>query len=189
MAITKTSDSGTQLYANTRTINFADNIEVVDDGNKEITVKAAAPQIHIGKFRITSTGTQTITGIPFAPDMVEFHAEAPVEGYDTEESGGANSNTTDNFTGSMTGFARNDNGTTVQQVISSGGSGNSINAIRQYSSSSRCIGITYGDQNGNEVGQVDANLSSWNNDGFDINVQSFNLDESGIVVIYKAYKR
>lgn len=203
-------EDGSLLVSDVDAINFGSNVTASDDGDGTVTVDSSdsdttdhanltnvqsgqhhtKTEVYIGKFRITSSGTQTISGLPFAPDMVEFQSQAPVESYDNEEAGGGNTNTTDNFGGSMTGFARNDSGTTVQQAIASGVSGNSVNAIRSGASSSHCIAHYYGGQNGNEIGQIEASLSSFNSDGFDINTTTFSgIDESGVVVIFKAFKR
>lgn len=185
-------DSGTSVNSFT-SLDFGSDLGVTDNDDGSATVdftgESSSTEVYIGKFRITSTGDQSITDVPFEPDMIEFHVEAPVDGYDTEDAGGGNSETTDNVAGTGYGFARNDSGTTVQQVISSTSSGDSINAIRHYSSSDNCIGVSYGDADGDEVGQVDASLSSWDSDGFTINVGTFNLDDDGLVVIYKAYNR
>jgi len=183
-------DSGTSVNDFT-SINFASGLNVSDAGSGQANISTSSQStgVYIGKFIISSTGNKDITGVPFEPDMVEFHVEAPVDGYNTEDPGTGNGNTTDNVAGTGYGFARNDGGSTVQQVISSTASGNSINAIRHYSSDSNCIGVSYGDNNGSEVGQVDASLSSWNSDGFTLNVGTVNLDDSGVVVIYKAYNR
>ncbi|CAN0604032.1 unnamed protein product, partial [Ectocarpus sp. 12 AP-2014] len=90
-----------------------------------------------------------------------------------------------NSFGSMNGFARNDGNTIVEQVIYVGGSGNSINDISRYASNSHCIGLRYGNQNGNNLGVTSATVTRFNTDGFTINTDSF---ADGIVVIYQAFR-
>ena len=142
-------------------------------------------EVFIGKFTISNSASIEVSSVPFQPDMIEFHAQAPVNGYNTDQSGTGNGNTADNFAGSMTGFARDDSGSITQQVISSGGSGNSINAISYYASSSEVVGVRYGDQNGGDIGSNRFSLSSFDSDGFTL---SRNEYERNMVVVFKAYK-
>ncbi|GAL63792.1 hypothetical protein [Algibacter lectus] len=84
----------------------------------------------------------------------------------------------------MQGYATN-YGVIDQQVIFNGGNGNSINDISRYASSSRAIGIRYGNQNGDNLGLTAAEVTSFNADGFTINVTDKTED---IIVIYEAYR-
>lgn len=70
-------------------------------------------------------------------------------------------------------------------MIYVGGSGNSINDISRFSSSSHCIGIRYSNQNGNSLGITSASIVSFDNDGFTINVDRH---ADNLVVIFEAYK-
>lgn len=85
---------------------------------------------------------------------------------------------------SANGFARDDSGSIVQQTIAIGGHGNSINDISRYASSAHCIGLRYGNQNGDSLGTTSAILTNFNPDGFTVNVDSF---ADGLVVLYTAY--
>ncbi|MGB1210326.1 MAG: hypothetical protein ACPG41_02820, partial [Lacinutrix venerupis] len=142
---------------------------------------------YVGQFIITATGNQTITGIPFEPSSITFVAHANVETLDIDADNGVGNNNTGiaNSFGTMNGFARNDSGTITQQVIYVGGSGNSINDISRFASSSRCIGLRYGNQNGDAVGRTLASLTSFNANGFTINVTN---KSDNVVVIFTAYK-
>ncbi|WP_158845493.1 hypothetical protein [Algibacter sp. L1A34] len=142
---------------------------------------------YVGKFIITNTGTQTITGLPFEPSSIKFSAYANVETEDLSADNGTvnNDNSFQNSFGSMQGYASNYGGTIDQQVIFNGGHGNSINDISRYASSSRAIGIRYGSQNGDLLGLTAAEVTSFNTDGFTINIS--NRTEN-IVVLYEAYR-
>ena len=142
---------------------------------------------YVGQFIITATGAQTISGLPFEPSSITFVAHANVETLNLDSDNGVGDNNTGlaNSFGTMNGFARNDSGTTTQQVIYVGGSGNSINDISRYASSSNCIGIRYGNQNGNALGRTLASLSSFDTTGFTINVSA---KADNVVVLYTAYK-
>ncbi|WP_445734480.1 hypothetical protein [Mariniflexile sp.] len=146
-----------------------------------------ASTTYMGKFIITATGTQTITGLPFQPRQIKFVAYANVETYNLNSDNGIanNNNTFENVFGSMNGFASNYGGTIDQQVIFNGGSGASINDISRYASSSQCIGIRYCNNNGDSLGLTTASLTSFNATGFTINVTN---RTDNIVVIYEAYR-
>ena len=142
---------------------------------------------YMGKFIISALGNQTITGIPFEPSQIKFVAYANVETYniDADNGVGNNNNTFQNVFGTMNGYATNYSGVISQQVIFNGGSGNSINDISRYASSSNAIAIRYANVNGNSLGLTAASVTSFNSDGFTINVS--NLTEN-IVVIFEAYR-
>jgi len=143
---------------------------------------------HVGKFQINSTGNMTITGLPFKPSKITFTAYANIETYNIDNDNDANANNNSgiaNSFGSMTGFAASSGTSILQQVISVGGHGNSINDISRYASSSHAIGIRYGNQNGNSLGKTTAKITNFNTDGFSINVDQF---ADGLVVIFEAHK-
>lgn len=171
---------------------FLDTINEIiylEDGDsvdlKKTTV--AGPRVYVGKFLITGLGSQTITGLPFRPSQVTFVGYANIESYNLNSDNGVgnNNNTIANSFGYMKGFARNDNPIISQQVICGGGNGNSINDISRYASSSHCIGIRYANQNGDNLGRTSAILTSFNSNGFTINVDSF---ADGLVILYEAYR-
>lgn len=144
------------------------------------------PNVYLGVFIISATGSQTISGLPFQPAQIKFVAHANVESLDLNSDNGTNNNDSGipNSFGTTNGFARNDSGSIVQQCISIGAHGNSINDISRFASSSHCIGIRYGNQNGTLLGLTTASLTSFNVDGFTINVD--NLTDN-VVVLYHAY--
>ncbi|WP_372936881.1 hypothetical protein [Seonamhaeicola sp.] len=143
--------------------------------------------VYFGKFIISGTGTQTITGLPFQPTSIKFSAHANVEGYNLNSDNGSGNNNSgyNNVFGTSIGYATNYGGSINQQVIFIGASGNSINDISKYSSSSRAIGIRYSNQNGDDIGLTAASVTSFNTDGFTINVTNY---RDHIVVIYEAYR-
>jgi len=145
------------------------------------------PNHFLGKFIISGTGNITITGIPFKPSMVKFSAYANVESANINSDNGVgnNNNQIPNAFGNMTGYAI-ENGVSIdQQVIYNGGSGNSINDISRYASDSHSIGLRYSNQNGNNLGETTASVTSFTNDGFVINVDSHADD---ILVIFEVHK-
>lgn len=143
--------------------------------------------VYMGVLMITSTGNLSVTGLPFKPSQISFAAHANIESLNLNTDNGTrnNDNGIADTYGSMNGFARNDNGSTVQQVIYVGGNGNSINDISRFSSNSSCIGIRYSNQNGDNLGVTSATLASFNSNGFTLNVGSH---AGNLVVIYQAYK-
>lgn len=142
---------------------------------------------YIGKFIISATGAQTISGLPFEPSSIKFSAYANVENYDLNSDNGVgnNNNGFQNTFGSMQGYATNYGGVIDQQVIFNGGSGNSINDISRYASSSNAIGIRYVNQNGDNQGLTAASITSFNTDGFTLDVA---VRTENIVVIFEAYR-
>lgn len=166
------------------------------------------PQVYTGFFIISNEGLVTVTGIPFEPSQVTFVANANVESTDIDSDNGTGNNDRgiDNSFGTMNGFARNIDGNLIQQVIFGGSHGNSINDVSRYSSSSNCIGIRYGDQNGNSLGKIEGAFTAFTTDGFSINVnytdgvievnngdplvdvQPEDVNNESIIVLYTAYK-
>lgn len=130
-----------------------------------------------------------VNDVPFKPSRIEFVAYANVDVLnlnDDNSTGQNNNGTKENSFGYMTGYAQlNADGTIAQQVISGGGSGNSINDISRYASSSFCVGIRYGNQNGDQVGLTTAELVSFDDNGFTI--RSRRRDDA-LVVIYTAFQ-
>lgn len=146
-----------------------------------------SPRVYVGKAIINGAGNITITGIPFQPRHVSFTAYSNIESYNVNASGATNNNGKDNSFGGMKGFARQDAGSITQQVINGGGSGNSINSISRYASDSHCIGVRYGNQNGGSNGINSAVLTSFNPDGFTLNVDSY-VNNENLVIIYEAHR-
>ncbi|WP_435263336.1 hypothetical protein [Tenacibaculum sp. nBUS_03] len=163
-------------------------VEYTGSGWQEMLTSS---NVYLGAFIISSSGSQTITGIPFSPSSISFSAHANIESLNINSDNDVGNNNTglNNSFGTMTGFARNDSGTIVQQVIYVGGSGNSINDISRYASSSNCVGIRYGNQNGDNLGIVSASMTSFNTNGFTINVSKTGTAGSeNLVVLFSAYK-
>tara|TARA_R110002126_G_scaffold61521_1_gene158984 strand:+ start:984 stop:1637 length:654 start_codon:yes stop_codon:yes gene_type:complete len=142
---------------------------------------------YTGTFKITGSGSVTISGIPFQPSSISFVAYANIEDFNLNTDNGTrnNDNGLPNTYGSMKGFARDDNGSITEQVIFNGGNGNSINDISRYASSSHSIGIRYANQNGDNLGLTTATLSNFNSDGFTLNTDNFS---DGLVIIFEAFK-
>ena len=170
------------------------------DGNRWINTKKIShsgtiliPQNPVGNLgdsnQTTTTFSFAVTDLGFKPSRIEFVAYANVDvlNLNDDNSTGQNNNATkENSFGYMTGYAQlNADGTIAQQVISGGGSGNSINDISRYASSSFCVGIRYGNQNGDQVGLTTAELVSFDNNGFTI--QSRRRDDA-LLVIYTAFQ-
>ncbi|WP_299683469.1 hypothetical protein [uncultured Tenacibaculum sp.] len=167
------------------------------------------PNVYVGFFIINAPGgttattfNQVITGLPFQPSQITFVAHANVESLSVNSagSGGLNTATLQNAFGTANGFARNDGGGTITQAtIYVGGSGSSINSISRYSSNSQCFGLRYGNQNAVNMGIISGSLSTFNTDGFTINI-NYSLGTSGntnrdndildesLVVLYTAYR-
>ncbi|TCP21318.1 hypothetical protein EV195_1209 [Tenacibaculum skagerrakense] len=183
------------------------------DGTDWVALKTS-PSVYVGSFIINAPGGSTstsfttqVTGIPFQPSQVTFTAYANIEsfGLNNDNQTSNNDQGIANSFGNMTGFARNDGSSITQNVIYIGGSGNSINDISRYSSNTQCIGIRYGNQNGDNLGVLSATLNSFDYNtatstgGFTFNI-SYTIGTTGnasrnddilnesLVVLYTAYK-
>ncbi len=166
--------------------------------------------IYVGSFLITSANNATdveVTGLPFQPTSITFKAHANIESANINTDNGTQPNDPGirNSFATMDGFARDNNGaSTTQQVISVGSHGNSINDISRYASPNHCIGIRYGDQNGNPLGRILGSLVSFDPTGFTIDVtyqngnQNYNnnrgnvrptdINNEGLLVLFTAYR-
>jgi hypothetical protein len=145
-----------------------------------------SPSVFVGKATITGTGHLVITTLPFKPKRITFTAYANIEAYKLDAVG-SGANNKDNAFGFMKGYA-NDNGATIeQQVINGGGSGESINNISRYASPLHCIGMRYANQNAVKLGLTTAMVTSFNANGFTLNVDSY-LASENLVVIFEAYR-
>lgn len=142
---------------------------------------------YTGTFRISGSGTLSVSGIPFQPTSVSFVAYANVEDFNIDSDNGTRNNETGlpNAYGSMKGFARDDNGSITEQVIFNGGSGNSINDISRYASDSHSIGVRYANQNGDKLGLTTATVTAFTSTGFTLNTDNY---ADGVVVIYEAHR-
>ena len=203
--ITYTNEDATDQTANVVSADSDNQIEAGNDGGAYL-----GPTVYTGFFLISSsaTGSQNITGLPFQPSQITFVANQNIgsTNIDSDNGTGSNDRGIDNSFGTMNGFARDNGGSITQQVICIGGSGHSINNISRYASSSNCIGVRYGDQDGKDLGKITAPLTSFNSDGFTINitytngtvtvnnpnplrdVQPTDVLNEGLVVLYTAYK-
>ena len=157
------------------------------DGANWVEMVANTPNIHVGHLVITNVGVLEINDVPFKPSSVTFSARANIEAtnINRDNAVGNNNNGVSNAFGSMNGYARDDNNLITQQVIFVGGSGNSINDISRYSNPTQCIGIRYSNQNGDNLGLTTANLMSFDDDGFTLDVTN---RTDNLVVLYTAYK-
>ncbi len=161
-------------------------IYLFDGANWNVLVRQSDPNVYSGSFVVSATGTINVTGLPFQPRNITFVAHANVESLNLNSDNGIRNNERDiaNAFASANGFARDDSGTIAQQTIAIGGHGNSINDISRYASSAHCIGMRYGNQNGDSLGITSAILTSFDPDGFTVNVDSF---ADGLVVLFTAY--
>jgi hypothetical protein len=170
------------------------------DGINWVTVVANSDSnVYTGVFVIdraaTDTFTISISGIPFQPSQVTFVAHANVDSIDSNGVGSGLNNITNSF-GTMNGFANASTGSLVQQVIYVGGSGNSINNIGYFSSSTLSIGVRYGNQDAVNLGIIKGELKNFTATGFNIDVE-YEVSSGGdnnlfrneiLVVLYTAYK-
>lgn len=157
------------------------------EGTSWVQFATTEKQVYIGKFIITSAGNINIAGLPFEPKIIEFTAYANIENYNLNSDNGLfnNDNTFQNYFGYMQGYAKQNSGVTEQQVIAGGASAASANDLSRYASDTKCIGIRYANRNGNFRGLTSASLTSFNSDGFTLNVDNY---RDGLVIVYKAYK-
>ena len=163
-----------------------DRLYLFDGTDWNVMVRQSDLNVYSGFFLVSATGTVTVSGLPFQPRNITFTAHANVESLNLNADNGVRNNERGiaNAFASANGFARDDSGSIVQQTIAIGGHGNSINDISRYASSAHCIGLRYGNQNGDSLGTTSATLTNFNPDGFTVNVDSF---ADGLVVLYTAY--
>ncbi len=174
--------------------------EFTDTGWQEILTTG---NVYVGAFQISAAGAVNVTGVPFQPTSVTFVAHANVESFDLNSDGGTNNDQgIRNSFGTMNGFARQDGATITQQVIYVGGSGNSINDISRFASSTNAIGLRYGNQNGNLLGLITGSITSFNTNGFSVNVTytlgtvtdapdnvfPADINNEGVIVLFTAYR-
>ncbi|WP_035759006.1 hypothetical protein [Flavobacterium tegetincola] len=157
------------------------------EGTKWSQLMNNNPNTFSGEFIISATGNVSITGIPFKPSRVTFTAYPNVETDNSSTNPDPNDITEDNSFGFMNGYALSFSGSVTQQVIYGGGSGNSINGVSNYSSDSHCIGLRYSNRDGVAFGITSAAFTSFDADGFSINVDSL-LASENVMVIFEAYK-
>ncbi|GAK78052.1 phage tail fiber protein [Nonlabens ulvanivorans] len=201
--ITYTDEEGTPFTAQIVSTEADNQIEVGTNGGAYL-----GPTVYTGTFIISAEGVVTITGIPFQPSQVTFIANANVESLNIDSDNGVGNNDRgiDNSFGTMNGFARNTDGTLVQQAMYSGGHANSINDNSRYASSSNCIGVRYGNQDGSSLGKIEGAFGSFTPDGFNItvnytngvvtdnnanpliNVQPTDVNAEALLIIFTAYK-
>lgn len=168
------------------------NVIVSTDSDNQITTGTDGGAylnngIHMGKFTISCTGTVNVSGLPFEPSQIKFTAYANVETYtlNSDNGIGNNSNTISNAFGSMSGYATNYNSALSQQVVYVGASGRSINDISRYASNTHCVGIRYSNDNGDNLGITSATVSSFDSNGFTLNVDSH---ADNVVILFEAYR-
>lgn len=187
------SDTAANILAVTPTLEGAlayatdeNQIYIYDGSTWNPLVPPDTPTVYSGVMLVSGTGNITVSGLPFEPSNITFVAHANIETLDINSDNGVGNNDRGiaNSYGSGNGFARNDSGTIVQQCIYVGGHGNSINDISRFSSSSHCIAIRYGSQNGDNLGITSIVLSAFTADGFTVNVDSF---ADGLAVLFTAY--
>lgn len=166
-----------QINADSSHYNYANNTISV----------ANAPRVFMGNFTINATGNLIINGLPFKPNLIQFIAYANVDSdtLDADNGVGNNNTSLQNSFGYMTGYAQNFGGVISQQVICGGGSGNSINDISRFASPNLCIGIRYGNQDGNKLGVTSAKIISFDTNGFTININS---KADNLQIMYIAYR-
>lgn len=204
--------TGIVTYTNEASASQTANIVSTDVDNQVISGTDGGayvgPTVYNGFFVISSAGNVVVSGVPFQPSEVTFVAHANVESLNLDSDNGIGNNDRgiDNSFGTMNGFVRDDSGTITQQVIYVGGHGNSINDISRYASSSHCIAVRYGDQNGADLGKITASFGSFTTNGFSVNVtytngtitvnngnvlvdvQPTDILNEGLVVLFTAYK-
>ena len=193
--ITYKDEKGNSSKARVVSANANNQIEVGTDGGAYL-----GANVYAGWFELKTTGTTSATsvtyvGLPFQPSQMTFVAHANVENIDLDLPG-SGANDINNSFGTMNGVARQSSSTTIsQQVIYIGGSGQSINNISRFSSSSNCIGLRYGNQDAANLGKITASMTSFNSNGFTLNVK-YTAAASGntavlsenVIVLFTAYK-
>jgi len=142
--------------------------------------RVKAPATFVGQFTITGTGTTSVTAPNFTPTSVKLEIHAT--GGQNVSTAGSSGDSVDNSASQMTGFARDDG---TRQATGNAASGNSINKIRRFSTNSNAILLEYAGQDGNNIGTLQGDVTSFDSLGFTVDIASYSQNE---VVIYTAYK-
>jgi hypothetical protein len=145
------------------------------DGTQWVKIETG-PSVYTGSFRISAPGgnsntsfQKVIGNLPFLPSQINFVAYTNIEDFPTDNDKQGNTNSIQNTAGTMNGFVRNDDNLgIIQQVIFIGTHGRSTNNISRYASNSNCLGLRYTNKNGENLGVINAVLTS-----FDTNLSSF----------------
>jgi len=166
--------------------NNADSLRVFQN-NGSVVSGHTDVTTYMGKFIIEANGSIAISGIPFRPSYIEFDAYANVDTLflNADNEVGDNNATKDNVFGAMHGFVQEYNGSTTQQFIFIGGSGRSINDISRFSSDNACIGLRYSNTNGDNLGETVAAFTSFQDNGFTIDVTD---SDDKVLVIFTAFR-
>lgn len=144
-----------------------------------------ARKIGFVSFPASTTGLLSITGVGFQSNFLEFTLNSDVELADFDSVSPPNNNTEQGSFGWGKGYAY-DNGTSIeQQAQFFSASSNSINAHRSLSSSSSAILIIASNQNGVELGRIEAQVTGFTGNGFTLNVISNTL-AADYVMMYEA---
>jgi hypothetical protein len=159
--------------------NFVNQFAVSSVNGKTGDVSVPESPVYPGIIIINGTGNFTVSSVPFQPSSVklEIHANRG-QNRSTDSGGGSNVR---NSISQMTGIARDDG---TRQAIGNAGSGNSINEVRKFSTNNKCILMEYSGKNGGFEGSFEGDITSFNADGFTINMSRVDQTE---VVIFTAY--
>lgn len=162
------------------------------EGAKWTQLVSDEKQVYTGHFTLNSTGSISITTLPFKPKKVVFKAVANIfsENIDADNEVGNNDNTARNNFGYMVGFAKDVGGSIEQQVISNLGSGNSISNFSRYANPNQCIGMRYASKNGGSLGITSGAVTSFNDNGFTVSTIDAQVGNpiGNLLVFYTAYK-
>ncbi len=162
------------------------------EGAKWTQLVSDEKQVYTGHFTLNSTGSISISFLPFKPKKVVFKAFANIwfPYLDANNGLGTNYPEARNNFGYMTGFAKNVGGSIEQQVISNVGSGNSINNFSRYANPNQCIGMRYADNDGGSLGISSGAVTSFNNNGFTLSVTDADdsTKKGDLLIFYTAYK-
>ncbi len=162
------------------------------EGAKWTQLVSDEKQVYTGHFTLNSTGSISISFLPFKPKKVVFKAFANIFSVNVDAKNGEGKNHTgarNNF-GYMVGFAKDVGGSIEQQVISNLGSGNSINDFSRYANPNQCIGMRYAGNNGDDLGVTSGAVTSFNTNGFTLSVTDAQVGNlvGNLLVFYTAYK-
>lgn len=142
--------------------------------------RVQSPATFVGQFEITGATSISVTAPSFQPSSIKFDIHAN-GGKNVSTVGGSGSNVS-NSASNATGFARNDG---TRQCAGNSASGDSINEVRRFSTNSNAILLEYSGQDGGNVGTLRADVTSFDTDGFTVDVTSYQQNE---VIIYTAYR-
>jgi len=148
--------------------NAGDFTLTADEYNNLVDAVLAS-QTAFGVVTLTGAGTAGVTGVGFQPSAVGFLFQTIGGNENTKRSSTDNTRQPEGYAGGSYGLATDDG---FRFGTHAGMSSNSVNASSHYASTTHPIVVRYADADGNQTGLLEADVASFDTDGFTLQVDS-----------------